>query len=341
LKSPALNERTRPDLLIKRWFFMRDSLLAYLRCSECGAALSARPTEIQGEEVWSGELACSQCAAQFPVGAGVPRMLRNEVPSTRTQRSFGRQWVLHSQGSFERDLIYSKSRAECLEDFRRAFGLQDLAELRNCVILDAGCGSGELTADIGRAAPGATVVGMDFSDAARVAFERCRGISNVHIVQADLSRPPFPARSFDLVWSEGVIHHTPDTASSFASLSQLVKPHGKLYVWIYSDRVTTPYRLARKLLHKPYLLPSAALYGLSWSLALPLHTLNKLREMFRLSQVRHRLSSTAYSFYDTLSPEFVHFHSQEEVQGWFTRQNFDPVIFLNGSPDIAACGTKK
>ena len=185
------------------------------------------------------------------------------------------------------------------------------------------------------------MVGMDFSEAARVAFARCREIPNVHIVQADLSLPPFHTRSFDLVWSEGVIHHTPSTARSFASLSRLVKQSGKLYVWIYSNRVTTPYRLARKILRKPYLLPSAALYTLSWTLALPLHALNKVREAFRLSQVRHRLSSTAYSFYDTLSPEFVHFHSQEEVHGWFARQDFDPVVFLNGTPDIAACGTKK
>lgn len=320
---------------------MRESLLVYLRCSECHAELSSRPTQRHGAEILSGELFCSRCAAKFSVLDGVPRMLRSEVPSTRTQRSFGKQWELHSQGSFERDLIYCKSRPECLDDFRKAFGLQDLGSLRDCVILDAGCGSGELTADIGRAAPHATVIGMDFSEAARVAFKRCRGISNVHIVQADLSRAPFPSRSFDLVWSEGVIHHTPDTADSFASLSGLVKSHGKLYVWLYSDRVTTPYRLARKILRKPYLLPSAALYALSWSLALPLHALNKLREMFRLSRVRHRLSSTAYSFYDTLSPEFVHFHTPEEVHRWFARQDFDPVIFLNGSPDIAACGTKK
>jgi len=320
---------------------MRERLLDYLRCPECGKTLSSSPTQMQGEEVWFGELPCLHCAAQFRVQEGVPRMLLSEIPSTRTQESFGKQWQLHSQGGFERDLIYSKSRTECLDDFRKAFDLQDLGSLRDCVILDAGCGSGDLTADIGRAAPAATVIGMDFSDAAHVAFERCRGIPNVHIVQADLSRPPFPARSFELVWSEGVIHHTPDTARSFATLSRLVKSHGKLYVWIYSDRVTTPYRLARKILRKPYLLPSTGLYALSWTLALPLHFLNKMREMFRLSPVRHRLSSTAYSFYDTLSPEFVHFHSQEEVHRWFAHQDFDPVVFLHGSPDIAACGTKK
>lgn len=213
--------------------------------------------------------------------------------------------------------------------------------LSGALVLDAGCGSGDLTADIGRAAPGATVVGIDFSDAAVVAFEHCRDLSNVHIVQADLSQAPFLPGSFDFVWSEGVIHHTPDTARSFSSLSRMVRSGGKLYVWIYSDRVTTPYRLARKVLRKPYLLPSAARYGLAWTLALPLHVLNKFRETLRLSGSRHRLSSTAYSFYDTLSPEFVHFHSPEEVRSWFSRQNFDPVEFLGGGSDIAACGTKK
>lgn len=320
---------------------MRESLLGFLRCPECIGALQLNGERRENQDVLAGELVCAQCTARFAVEAGVPRMLRAKAPTTRTQRSFGKQWQMHSQGSFERDLIYSKSREECLEDFRRAFNLRDLGALRDCLILDAGCGSGELTADIGRAAPGATVIGMDFSEAAHVAFERCREISNVHIVRADLSLPPLRPRSFDLVWSEGVIHHTPDTARSFASLSRLVKPQGKLYVWIYSDRVTTPYRMARKVLRKPYLLPSAALYALSWSLALPLHALNKLRETFRFSRVNHRLSSTAYSFYDTLSPEYVHFHSREEVHGWFARQDFDPVVFFGGSPDIAVCGTKK
>ena len=320
---------------------MRESLLAFLHCPECGCALSSRAAQTRGGEILTGALMCTQCASTFSVQAGVPRMLRDNAPTTRTQLSFGKQWQLHSQGSFERGSIYSKSKEECLDDFRKAFNLQDLGGLRDCIILDAGCGSGELTADLGVAAPCATIIGMDFSEAAHVAFERCRGIPNVHIVQADLSRPPFSPATFDFVWSEGVIHHTPDTARSFSSLSQLVKSRGKLFVWIYSDRVTTPYRLARKILRKPYLLPSAGLYALSWSLALPLHALNKMREMLRLSRVRHRLSSTAYSFYDTLSPEFVNFHSQEEVHGWFARQDFDPVVFLTGSQDIAACGTKK
>lgn len=321
---------------------MRALLLALLCCPECRGRLAAQPASLACDaEIMDGELSCSGCSAVFRVRAGVPQLLSGEKQATRTQLSFGKQWKLHNRGSFERGSIYSKTRMECLDDFRKAFSLPDLSGLRDCVILDAGCGSGELTADLGRAAPHATIVGLDFSEAAQVAFAQCRGIPNVHIVQADLARPPFLPRIFDFVWSEGVIHHTPDTERSFASLSGLVKSRGKLYVWLYSSARTTPFRLARKLLRRSYLLPSAALYALSWSLALPVHVLNKAREALRLSSVRHRLSSTAYSFYDTLSPEFVHFHSHDEVHAWFRRQNFEGVVFVPGSPDIGACGTKK
>ncbi len=75
-----------------------------------------------------------------------------------------------------------------------------------------------------------------------------------------------------------MIHHTPDTQQSFSSLAPLAKAGGKLYIWIYSKEITSPYRLARKLLRKSYLLPQPALYALAWTLALPLHAANKIRE---------------------------------------------------------------
>src|SRR5215510_8870923 len=110
---------------------MRESLLEFLRCPECLGVLQRRWERRENREVMSGELPCTQCPAKFAVEAGVPRMLRTGAPKTLPQKSFGKQWQLHSQGSFERDLIYSKSRGECLEDFRRAFGLRDLAALRD------------------------------------------------------------------------------------------------------------------------------------------------------------------------------------------------------------------
>jgi len=227
---------------------IKESLLRLIRCPDCGASLSlVHPTRTK-TEIISGTLRCDACDSAFLIADGLPVMLRSDVRSERTRRSFGRQWKLHQQKRFERDTIYGKTPSEGLRDFQRAFGLRGFALLQDCVILDAGGGSGVLTADIGRAAPTATVVGVDFSDSARLAYQRCRDLSNVHIIQADLSRPPLSPRRFDFIWSEGVIHHTPDTQSSFSSLAPLVKPRGKLYIWIYSKDVRSPYRAARKIL---------------------------------------------------------------------------------------------
>jgi len=161
------------------------------------------------------------------------------------------------------------------------------------------------------------------------------------VIQADLSRPPLAPRTFDLIWSEGVIHHTPDTRRSFSSLAPLAKPGGKLYIWIYSKEVHSPYRVARRILRKSYLLPQPALYALAWTLALPLHAANKIREALRTTKIRHRLASTAYSFYDVLSPEFMHSHSHTEVMEWFRSHGYAQLHFSRETSDIAVCGTKQ
>ena len=116
--------------------------------------------------------------------------------ASNAQASFGNSGS-YEQRRFEQETIYEKAVIRLL-DFQRAFGLAD-ASLEDCMILDAGCGSGVLTADIGKAVPAATVVGVDFSESARLVFERCRELANVHIIQADLSRPPLrPRIRFDL-----------------------------------------------------------------------------------------------------------------------------------------------
>ena len=320
---------------------MKTSLLRLIRCPDCGAALGLVNARGQNAEIVSGILQCEGCRSSFPIEDGLPVILRSDALSERTRRSFGKQWKLHEQRRFEQETIYGKNRQEGLHDFQRAFGLADLASLQNCLILDAGCGSGALTADIGKAAPAATVVGVDFSESARLAFERCRELPNVHIIQADLSRPPLAPRRFELIWSEGVIHHTPDTQRSFSSLAPLAKTGGKLYIWIYSKGVSSPYRLARKLLRKSYLLPQPALYVLAWTLALPLHAANKIREALRATKIHHRLASTAYSFYDVLSPEFMHSHSRNEVTEWFRSNGYEQLHFSGETSDIAICGTKQ
>ena len=94
--------------------------------------------------------------------------------------------------------------------------------------MDAGCGNGQLSEEISRA--GATVIAMDFSTSVFHA-ERNRKSSKVHFVQGDLQNPPFSFDAFDLIYSSGVLHHTPNTYRTFIEVAKLVKPEGRFYVW--------------------------------------------------------------------------------------------------------------
>ena len=79
-------------------------------------------------------------------------------------------------------------------------------DLAGKYLLDAGCGNGLLTEYF--STRGAVSFGLDFSTSVFVAEKR-RKSDTVCFVQGDLKDCPFQVGTFDIVYSPGVIHHTP------------------------------------------------------------------------------------------------------------------------------------
>ena len=180
------------------------------RCPECLAEFSET----------AGELRCAS-GHDFPIVDEVPRF----VGGSSYADSFGRQW--NHWATTQMDSVNGTSIFR--ERFSRYFEPpQALAGLR---VLDAGCGVGSF---IELVAPHAQeVVGFDLSAAVEAAQANVGGQANVEIAQADIYHPPLEPESFDFVYCIGVIQHTPDPRATFASLAGLVKPGGRLGVWIY------------------------------------------------------------------------------------------------------------
>ncbi len=89
------------------------------------------------------------------------------------------------------------------------------------VLLDAGCGVGLSAVEVfGERLEHVRYVGVDVSSAVDVAARRFadRGLPTVFL-QADLLDLPLPGESVDVVFSEGVLHHTDDPPGSLATLS--------------------------------------------------------------------------------------------------------------------------
>lgn len=100
-------------------------------------------------------------------------------------------------------------------------------------LLEVGCGMGTDLLQFARG--GAICTGVDLTP-------RSVEISSLHFglygmradfVLADGERLPFGDDSFDVVYSNGVLHHTPDTAQAVRELHRVLKPEGTARVMLY------------------------------------------------------------------------------------------------------------
>jgi ubiquinone/menaquinone biosynthesis C-methylase UbiE len=100
-------------------------------------------------------------------------------------------------------------------------------------VLEGGCGIA--TDGLQFARCGARYTGMDFSptalDLARRRFE-LEGADG-RFVQGSLTELPFPDASFDLVYSNGVIHHIPETEGVVSEFHRVLRPGGTALVMVY------------------------------------------------------------------------------------------------------------
>jgi len=100
-------------------------------------------------------------------------------------------------------------------------------------VLEVGCGAGTDLLQFARG--GALATGMDLSPrSAALALTRLQvyGCSG-SILNADAENLPFKNDTFDLVYSWGVLHHTPDTSKAISEIQRIVTPGGSICIMLY------------------------------------------------------------------------------------------------------------
>lgn len=188
-----------------------EEVLAILQCLDCQSRLDSQ----------ADGLACHACGRLYPLRNGVVRF----VGAQEYAGSFGFQWKLYARTQLDTETSQKSERA-----FRRRTGFRP-EDLAGTLVLDVGCGMGRFAEVATRW--GAHVVGIDLSLASEVAAKNLADRSAT-IFQADVFKLPFAPESFDLIYSIGVLHHTPDCERAFKSLPGLLKPGGRIAIWLYS-----------------------------------------------------------------------------------------------------------
>jgi len=278
-----------------------DDFRELLACPACAGALAAD---------WS----CAGCGACFETPDGIPNL---RVPGDRRTDAVRRFYErVPFPGYAPRDSLQAlHARAE-----RNAFArLVNQAIPGDARIAEIGCGTGQMCLYLARA--DRVIVGADLTRAALLlgaAAARRFRLDRVQFVETDLRRPGLKAGAFDVVYSSGVLHHTPDPRASFASLAQLARPGGTIVLGVYNAFARVPLRLRRLV---------ARLSGFRVIPFDPVlrdrHNEPARREAWLRDQYQH--------------PE-EHVHTLAEVQGWFAENRVEylrayPSAVLGDEPE--------
>src|SRR5215469_14767422 len=101
-------------------------------------------------------------------------------------------------------------------------------------VLEIGCGMGLHTQTMTSA--GANVTAVDLTPTAVEATVRRLALKGLRarILQCDAEDLPFDSRSFDFVWSWGVIHHSSRTARIVREIARVLNQNGECRVMVYN-----------------------------------------------------------------------------------------------------------
>lgn len=214
---------------------MKKELVTLLRCPVSSQELVLEDGVEKDGEIFSGKLVCKNGSYTYPIHNFIPRF----VAESNYADNFGKQW-----NKFRLTQLDSYSRTSISADrFWKATGLSE-DFCKGKVFLDAGCGAGRFAEVVLNA--GGTVIALDFSSAVDAAMLNLKHFKNFHVIQADIYKIPLKSQSFDVVYSLGVLQHTPNVEAAFRSLPKFVSRSGILCTDFYWRRIRT-------LMHSKYL----------------------------------------------------------------------------------------
>jgi len=345
---------------------MQKKWLNYLIDPKNKKSLELKINKSKNGDVIEGCLVSSNGLQKYPIINGIPRFVPREFyigsglsrsDVVQTGRSFGDKW--REKTSWK--LGQRKAEIKMLkEQFLAMLGIKKKKELDklfkdgiNC--LNAGCGVAwsEYLFNVNKKT---NRFAIDLSLSVEVAHQRTKNMPNVFVAQADLFQLPFKKKFFDIIFSDGVLHHTGNAKKAFDSLSKYLKPGGFLGIYVYCKK---PFlrELADREIRK---ITTAMTYNKCLEFSSQVTELGKSLKRFKkplivksdipllgIKKGKYNLQKFIYDhflkcFYnknlghnlsnltnvDWYHPKYASHHSRKEIKGWFKKNNFSQIKFI-------------
>jgi ubiquinone/menaquinone biosynthesis C-methylase UbiE/uncharacterized protein YbaR (Trm112 family) len=321
----------------------------------------AEELELRGkdftEHVDAGLLLCDACRTQFPIVNGVPVMLCYTTPLHRqfsevfgacmngyewpnlpppegevfAMRSFSDEWR-----EYRYDGVLWHNGYEDLENtFLKEVGFTTGTD-RHAAYLEIGCGIG-VTSCIAQKHYRGEAVGIDLSLACMKAAQHYRSNPFMHFVQASAFALPFAERSFNVIYSRGVLHHTYSTHEAFRHVARLCSDAGAMYIWVYgpgSNEDTLARRIgsAAEIAIRPILSRWPSARGTKCVLALltvPYRAVNWVLRLANPEIQEYTYERALHAARDRFTPRYAHRHEPGEVTEWFREAGFESTTVVD------------
>jgi len=202
--------------------------------------LQVEADPLAGEDLILEGLLKGSEGRSYPVTNGIPRfVLTKDADQAQTGHSFDFKW--RQRNTYDSPHVHAAAQ----EWLVRRYGFDSTEGMRSFfgsrrAVLDAGCGSGFSSSlwlsPSWRRQGRAEWFGVDISAAIDVAQERLGKIPGTSFIQGDILQLPFREESFDTIFSEGVLHHTPSTEAALKSLVPLLEMGGQILFYVYRKK---------------------------------------------------------------------------------------------------------
>jgi SAM-dependent methyltransferase len=155
----------------------------------------------------------------------------------QTSDAFSDKWGAYEETS-EKEVWYKMQK----DWYLKLYGFSSEDEFASFlqskrVIFDAGCGLGYKSEWFASLAPESLVIGIDYSDAARIAAENYSSKANLLFAQGDIANTPFLDGSIDYVSCDQVIMHTQNPDETFEELVRITNPvSGEFSCYFYAKK---------------------------------------------------------------------------------------------------------
>jgi ubiquinone/menaquinone biosynthesis C-methylase UbiE len=176
--------------------------------------------------------------------------------------------------------------------------------------LDAGCGSGRYSMAL-RELGVSRVLGLDASHDSVAFAQKINRFpsSEVEFIQGSVLELPYPDDSIDLVFSNGVLHHTTDPSLGISEIRRVLKPGGCCWLYLYGGKDSLFWDvvdLCRKLLaNVPQLRAQALMKAAGYSSGRIFHRLDfwyvPIQERYYQNEVEEMLKKEGFSNFRRLT----------------------------------------